>query len=616
MFTRPTVLPTVNSHDSGGLPSVHSDRRVDPLALTPLDVPLSQMWARSSQVLPQVTPDPGSTLATAYNLGLVGSAPVQVTDAVSVSDRSDLYRFNIASSSQFSLTLTDLRADLDVRLIRDANSNGVIDAGEELARSDRGGTTSETINLANFGPGTYFVEVFPYRSASSNYRLSLTATTTLPTIPDNSLDTARDLGTLSTNQTIPEFVGQSDPQDFFRFSLNRTSTLTLDLTGLRSDADIRLRNLSGTSIAFSLNPRTESEQIQRVLSAGTYYIEVFQAIGDTSYSLELSITAVDSSTWPTGYSPIVGYGLVNAAAAVAAARGQSPYANVSNLGGDQWDLDQINAPEVWAQGITGQGITVAVIDTGVNSTHPDLDSTLWRNPREIVGNGLDDDGNGFVDDVNGWDFVDNDNLPWDDGSDTHGTHVAGTIAAENNGQGNTGVAYGARIMPIRVLSETGGTSANVAAGIRYATRNGARVINLSLGGGSFANDIANAVQAAIQQGVVVVMAAGNASGSSPEFPASLASSLGLSVGAVDRAGQIADFSNVSGLVPINYVMGPGVGILSTLQTQSYGQLNGTSMATPHIAGVAALILSANPSLSAIEVINLITRTASRDRVTV
>ena len=614
MFSQQTASPYLDFYRSSAFKSAQPSRPEES-TLSPLDIPLSQI-VRSSQGFPQVTPDPGSTLATAYSLGTLGSNPVQVTDAIRLGDRSDLYRFTVTSSSQFSLTLTELRADLDVRLIQDVNHNGLIDAGEELARSERGGSSSEAINLANFGPGTYFVEVFPYRNAGSTYRLSLTANTTLPTIPDNSLDTARELGILSANQTIQDFVGQADPQDFFRFSLTRTSRLTVDLTGLRSDVDIRLRNLSGTSIAFSLNPRTEAEQIQRVLSPGTYYIEIFQASGDTNYSLELSTSPVDSSALPTGYSPIVGYGLVNAAAAVAAARGQSPFVDVPNLGGNQWDLDQINAPEVWAQGITGQGITVAVIDTGVNTTHPDLDSTIWRNPREIASNGLDDDGNGFVDDVNGWDFVDNDHLPLDDHSTTHGTHVAGTIAAKNNGQGNTGVAYGARIMPIRVLSEAGGTSAHVAAGIRYATRNGARVINLSLGGGSFSNDIANAVQAAIQQGVVVVMAAGNASGSSPEFPASLASEVGLSVGAVDRSGQIADFSNVSGLTPINYVMGPGVGILSSVRRQSYSQLSGTSMATPHIAGVAALILSANPNLSAVEVINLITRTASRDRVTV
>ncbi len=121
-----------------------------------------------------------------------------------------------------------------------------------------------------------------------------------------------------------------------------------------------------------------------------------------------------------------------------------------------------------------------MVDTGVDYTHPDLDGNIWTNSREIAGNGVDDDGNGYVDDVHGWDFVGNDNAPLD--ADGHGTHVSGTIAAENNGVGITGVAYNAKIMPVRVLDENGsGTNAAIAAGIRYAADNGARVINLSLG---------------------------------------------------------------------------------------------------------------------------------------
>jgi subtilisin len=204
------------------------------------------------------------------------------------------------------------------------------------------------------------------------------------------------------------------------------------------------------------------------------------------------------------------------AKAVASAIAWSPFADVPDLGGTQWELDMIKAPEVWAQGFTGQGVTVAVLDTGVDYTHPDLQANIWQNPGEIAGNGLDDDQNGFVDDIRGWSFVDDDsNDPMD--SDQHGTHVAGTIAAGNNGFGVTGVAYDAKIMPIRVIDGRDDNypqrfDANVAAGIRYAVQNGARVINMSLGnyiGDPVMVQTRTALQEAFQAGVVAVMASGN-----------------------------------------------------------------------------------------------------------
>ena len=172
-----------------------------------------------------------------------------------------------------------------------------------------------------------------------------------------------------------------------------------------------------------------------------------------------------------------------------------------------WNVNSIQAPEVWNAGFTGEGITVAVIDTGVDLTHPDLVDNLWTNVGEIAGDGIDNDGNGFVDDVFGWDFVSHDASPND--AHGHGTHVAGTIAAGNNGRGTTGIAYGADIMPIRVLGNDGsGSSLDVAAGIRYAVDNGADVINLSLGGG-YSSTIDAALQYAEANDVFVVAASGN-----------------------------------------------------------------------------------------------------------
>ncbi|NJP08597.1 MAG: S8 family serine peptidase [Leptolyngbyaceae cyanobacterium RU_5_1] len=362
---------------------------------------------------------------------------------------------------------------------------------------------------------------------------------------------------------------------------------------------------TGEEIARSELGFGSNESItQPGLTAGTYFIQVYRYSGSTNYTLTVSAS---ESTLPTGYSSVYGYGLVNAADAVSEAIGQSSFAEVADLGGNSWNLDQINAPEVWAQGYTGQGVVVAVVDTGVDYTHPDLDANIWVNSDEIAGNGIDDDSNGYIDDLRGWDFVGSDHDPMD--LDSHGTHVAGTIAAENNGTGTTGVAYSAQIMPVRVLDETGsGTSKNVAAGIRYAADNGADIINLSLGG-DYSSDMAAAVEYATAKGSLVVMAAGNEYTSQTSFPASLANQWGIAVGAVDRNQTLASFSNRAGASVLNYIVAPGVTITSTTPGSTYQNYNGTSMATPHVSGVAALILSANPTLTPSQVTNLLTTTA-------
>jgi subtilisin family serine protease len=250
-----------------------------------------------------------------------------------------------------------------------------------------------------------------------------------------------------------------------------------------------------------------------------------------------------------------------------------------------------------------------VVDTGVDYTHPDLDSNIWRNNGEVFGNGVDDDRNGYIDDVIGWDFVNSDNNPMDE--DTHGTHVAGTIAAENNGFGVTGVAYNGKIMPVRVLGENGGTNEWVARGIRYAADNRANVINLSLGG-SYSQIVIDAVRYATQKGAIVVMAAGNESEAQPGYPASIAAEVGITVGAIDPNLYMGTFSNWAGADPdMAYVVAPGVGVYSTVPGGRYDSYDGTSMAAPHVAGVAALMLSANRNLTPTQVRQIMVETAFR-----
>ena len=311
----------------------------------------------------------------------------------------------------------------------------------------------------------------------------------------------------------------------------------------------------------------------------------------------------------SSYNSNNGYGLVNAGLAVSKAAGVSPYADAPNLGGNNWGADLIKAPTAWNNGYTGQGITVAVLDTGVDYNHQDLKNNIWSNTKEIADNGIDDDGNGYTDDVQGWNFDSSNNNILDNNG--HGTHVSGTIAAENNGIGVTGIAYNSKIMPVKVLDANGsGSYANIAKGIYYAVDNGANVINLSLGGNSSNDTLKSAIEYASSKNVIVVMAAGNNGDSIPSYPARYAYNSGIAVGAVDQNNNLADFSNRSGSQEITYVTAPGVDVYSTIPNNQYANYNGTSMAAPHIAGVVALMLSANPNLTESQVRQIITSTSA------
>ncbi len=264
------------------------------------------------------------------------------------------------------------------------------------------------------------------------------------------------------------------------------------------------------------------------------------------------------------------------------------------------DVDT-NALEASTVTLGDPNLVVAVIDTGTDFSHPDLAGRQWVNPGESDGgketNGVDDDKNGYIDDVNGWDFYNKDASVYDsvDG-DKHGTHVAGTIAANQNGQGIVGMAPNVKVMALKFLGPSGGYTSDAVRAIEYARSKGAKISNNSWGGGGYNQALKDAIEAS---GSLFVAAAGNSgvdADSSPSYPGAYDSPNILSIAAIDNQGKLASFSNY-GSVSVD-ISAPGVSILSTLPGGTYGWMSGTSMAAPHATGAAALVASLSPGVLA------------------
>ncbi len=278
---------------------------------------------------------------------------------------------------------------------------------------------------------------------------------------------------------------------------------------------------------------------------------------------------------------------------------------------EQWSLPLINLPQAWSIEKGNRDVVIAIIDSGIDYKHDDLASKIWVNPGEIPNNGLDDDGNGYIDDMHGWDFTDapnlqaegdfieGDNEPIDESG--HGTHVAGIAGAmPNNGIGIAGVAWNCPLMAVRAGLSLGGGSRmqddDSAAAIVYAADNGASIINMSWGSAQHSFVIQDAIDYAYARGAVLIGAAGNSNEAESIFPAGYRKV--ISVASTNQHKQRYYKSNFGASVDIG---APGNAILSTEINNDYRILTGTSMAAPHVAGVAALMRAKRPTLTHEEV---------------
>jgi subtilisin family serine protease len=268
-----------------------------------------------------------------------------------------------------------------------------------------------------------------------------------------------------------------------------------------------------------------------------------------------------------------------------------------------WGLKKSDAARAWSVTRGSKDIVVAVIDTGIDEHHEDLDKNLWLNPGETgkdaqgrnkATNGVDDDGNGFVDDVHGWNFVSNNNKL--DDNHGHGTHIAGIIGAEaGNGKGITGIAPEVSIMVLKYYDPKVPNTDNLkntVAAIKYAVKMGAKVINYSGGGTEFSQEEHDAVQEAEKAGILFVAAAGNERSNSDQhhyYPADYKLSNIISVTAIDPSIQVLNSSNY-GVETVD-IAAPGQNILSCLPGNSYGYMTGTSQATAFVTGAAVLVMA-------------------------
>lgn len=260
--------------------------------------------------------------------------------------------------------------------------------------------------------------------------------------------------------------------------------------------------------------------------------------------------------------------------------------------GAQWHLAKIQAAAAWNYVSAGSNVVIAIVDDAIQRSHPDLQPNIWVNPGEIANNGIDDDGNGFIDDINGWDVASNTSQVDPPGEDfDHGTHVAGIAsAATNNGVGVASIGFSCKIMCVKATTSASSITAGYN-GILYAANSGAKVINMSWGGSGTSLTNENVINYALSKGCILVASAGNDNSDALKYPAAYNGV--ISVASTTTTDQKSSFSNYGSWVKIS---APGSAILSTVINSTYGNLSGTSMASPMVAGLIGLMKFLNPTM--------------------
>ena len=387
-------------------------------------------------------------------------------------------------------------------------------------------------------------------------------------------------GNVQSGETAPALVVSMDPEDYSGG----------DVLVQYRDGTFEVKTFDGqTELETALKEWADSGEVSLIQPNYTYESTALST-GDTLSSLQWALSndggfsMEDAASYPVYGSPWTISGIQD----IAGASTPMPLASeLPSMAG----VD-IGAQEAWS--IYGNGsrdVVVALIDTGVDTSHPDLQGSLWVNADEIPGNGIDDDGNGYIDDTNGWNFYANNNQLYAGTEDSHGTHAAGTIAAQSgNGIGISGIARAGRVK-VMVLKALGGNSGlgsslSVIQAIRYAEANGATICNLSLG--TLSNDPA-LYETIAKSSMLFVAASGNNgmdTDVTPCYPASYNLDNVISVGNLTSNGMLHTTSNY-GVVSVD-LAAPGTYILSTVPG-SYGFMSGTSMAAPMVTAAAAMV---------------------------
>jgi serine protease len=629
--------------------------------------------------------EPGESLGTAAELGSL-AGQISVSEIVGNFDSQDVYRFSLNTTSDLNLNLTGLSADADLFLIRDFNNNGLLDSIDTLANSRAAGITPEAISINGLSAGNYFAVVQQYIGDTS-YTLTLTADAAGET-----LFSARNLGSLNSSVSLIDYVGISDPLDYYRFSLNTLSNLSVNLQGLTADADIFLIqdfNNNGIAeswetLAFSNFVGSSPETINlNGLAAGNYFVAVNQYSGNTNYLLNLSAESVgglrtqagtlwaDTFTYVPGFSYTVfsGNGNVNFG------EGGRDFIDLSNQfsnsitfnlatatgGGVLFDpgngtrvFDAItlnNGNQILFEGIDSIAFADTILNLSVIPNDP-LFSEQWNLHMMDVHNawrfttgssnvliGVQDTGLGVDSfgnihpDLRTNTLILNSNYTDESLDPSHGTAVQGIIATEtNNGFGISGINWNSPVFNIDVLDgnwEDLDLFQGTQTMINQALLSGQRlIINLSLR--YTANPFFEQLVSAYQDSVLFVIASGNEDNSNISYPSQLANlySNVIAVGASWGTEDINGNSRVPGtrisypgIWGSNYgfgltLMGPSEVPTTEASPSFFGSnfyfeddFNGTSAATPNVAGVASLVWSVNPNLTAAQVRTILQETA-------